>query len=132
MSMSQGLEVRVPLIDHLLAKKVLALPGAWKLNGSGPKTLLVQMLANTLPSEIVHRPKRGFTLPFEHWLRAELRSEVEPVLKKKFSEGSLAGILNGSQASRIWQDFLAGTTSWTRPWSLYVLDRWCELHSLTA
>ncbi len=132
MSMSQGLEVRVPLIDHLLAKKVLALPGAWKLNGSGPKTLLVEMLANTLPTEIVHRPKRGFTLPFEHWLRAELRSEVEPVLKKKFSEGPLAGILNGSQASRIWHDFLAGTTSWTRPWSLYVLDRWCELHSLTA
>jgi asparagine synthase (glutamine-hydrolysing) len=132
MSMSQGLEVRVPLIDHLLAKKVLALPGAWKLNGSGPKTLLVEMLANTLPSEIVHRPKRGFTLPFEHWLRGELRSEVEPVLVKKFGEGPLAGILNGSQASRIWQDFLEGTTSWTRPWSLYVLDRWCELHSLTA
>jgi len=132
MSMSQGLEVRVPLIDHLLAKEVLALPGACKLNGSGPKTLLVEMLANTLPSEIVHRPKRGFTLPFEHWLRGELRAEVEPVLAKKFSEGPLAGILNGSQASRIWQDFLEGTTSWTRPWSLYVLDRWCELHSLTA
>jgi asparagine synthase (glutamine-hydrolysing) len=132
MSMSQGLEVRVPLIDHLLTKKVLALPGACKLNGSGPKPLLVEMLANTLPREIVHRPKRGFTLPFEHWLRGELRSDVEPVLVKKFGEGRLAGILNGSQASRIWQDFLEGKTSWTRPWSLYVLDRWCELHSLTA
>jgi asparagine synthase (glutamine-hydrolysing) len=132
MSMSQGLEVRVPLIDHLLAKKVLAIPGAWKLNGSGPKTLLVKMLADTLPREIVHRPKRGFTLPFEHWLRGELRAEVEPVLEKKFGDGPLAGILNGSQASRIWRDFLEGTTSWTRPWSLYILDRWCELHSLTV
>jgi asparagine synthase (glutamine-hydrolysing) len=90
------------------------------------------MLTDTLPSEIVHRSKRGFTLPFEHWLRGELRAEVEPVLAKKFGDGPLAAILNGNQASRIWQDFLEGTTSWTRPWSLYVLDRWCELHSLTA
>ena len=132
MSMSQGLEVRVPLIDHRLAKEVLALPGSWKLNGRGPKTLLVKMLTDTLPSEIVHRSKRGFTLPFEHWLRGELRAEVEPVLAKKLGDGPLAAILNGNQASRIWQDFLEGTTSWTRPWSLYVLDRWCELHSLTA
>jgi asparagine synthase (glutamine-hydrolysing) len=131
MSMSQGLEVRVPLIDHQIAKAVLALLGAWKLNGSGPKTLLVEMLANTLPDEIVHRPKRGFTLPFEPWLRGELRAEVEPVLQKS-SDGPLAQVLSGKEIGRIWQDFLDGKTSWTRPWSLYVLDRWCELHSLTA
>ena len=63
MSMSQGLEVRVPLIDHRLAKAVLALPGEWKLNGT-PKKLLVEALAGSLPDEIVHRPKRGFTLAF--------------------------------------------------------------------
>jgi asparagine synthase (glutamine-hydrolysing) len=131
MSMSQGLEVRVPLIDHQIAKAVLALPGAWKLNGSCPKTLLVEMLANTLPDEIVHRPKRGFTLPFEHWLRGELRPEVEPVMKK-FREGPLSGVLDEKQVSHIWQDFVEGKTSWTRPWSLYVLERWCELHSLMA
>jgi asparagine synthase (glutamine-hydrolysing) len=132
MSMSQGLEVRVPLIDHQLAKTVLALPGAWKVNGDAPKALLVEMLANTLPDEIVHRPKRGFTLPFEHWLRGELRPEVELVLVKKFREGPLSGVLDGKRVSRIWQDFLEGKTSWTRPWSLYVLDRWCELNALTA
>src|SRR5579863_105742 len=132
MSMSQGLEVRVPLIDHQLAKTVLALPGAWKVNGDAPKPLLVEMLANSLPDEIVHRPKRGFTLPFEHWLRAELRPEVEAVLLQRFSEGPLSGVLDARQVGRIWQDFLEGKTSWTRPWSLYVLDRWCELHALTA
>jgi asparagine synthase (glutamine-hydrolysing) len=131
-SMSQGLEVRVPLIDHQLAKTVLALPGAWKVNGDAPKPLLVEMLANSLPDEIVHRPKRGFTLPFEHWLRAELRPEVEAVLLQRFSDGPLSGVLDAKQVGRIWQDFLDGKTSWTRPWSLYVLDRWSELHSLTA
>ena len=128
MSMSQGLEVRVPLIDHQLAKTVLALPGHWKVNGT-PKKLLVDALAGSLPEEIVHRPKRGFTLPFEHWLRQELRSEVEPVLDaKRISDGPLGGFLDGEQVRRIWQDFLHGTVSWSRPWSLYVLQRWCELH----
>jgi asparagine synthase (glutamine-hydrolysing) len=128
MSMSQGLEVRVPLIDHQLAKAVLALPGAWKLNSSTPKTLLVAALANSLPDDIVHRPKRGFTLPFEQWLRGDLRPEVEPVLEKKISQGPLAGLLDPNEVRRVWHDFLRGATSWTRPWSLYVLQRWCELH----
>ena len=128
MSMSQGLEVRVPLIDHRLAKAVLALPGQWKLNGT-PKKLLVGALAGSLPDEIVHRPKRGFTLPFEHWMRQELRAEIEPVLgAKRISNGPLGGWLDGEQVRRIWQDFLEGTVSWSRPWSLYVLQRWCELH----
>lgn len=128
MSMSQGLEVRVPLIDHQLAKTVLALPGAWKMNGHTPKSLLVGALKDPLPDNIVHRPKRGFTLPFEHWLRGELRAEVEPVLTKKFGDGPLAAVLNGDAVRGVWQDFLKGATSWTRPWSLYVLHRWCELH----
>ncbi|MBZ5679389.1 MAG: asparagine synthase (glutamine-hydrolyzing) [Acidobacteriia bacterium] len=127
MSMSQGLEVRVPLIDHQLAKTVLALPGAEKLNGDTPKRLLVGALENSLPDQIVHRPKRGFTLPFEHWLRGELRHEVEPVLKR-LGDGPLGGVLDRSQVHGVWQDFLRGATSWSRPWSLYVLERWCELH----
>jgi asparagine synthase (glutamine-hydrolysing) len=132
MSMSQGLEVRVPLIDHRLAKTVLALPGAWKL-GHAPKQLLVGALDNSLPHEIVHRAKRGFALPFEHWLRQELRSEVEPVLRgKRISQGPLGGLLDAGRVQQVWQDFLCGEISWSRPWSLYVLQRWCEEHSLFA
>jgi asparagine synthase (glutamine-hydrolysing) len=128
MSMSQGLEVRVPLIDHQLAKGVLSLPGAWKLNGT-PKKLLVNALLGSLPDEIVHRPKRGFTLPFEHWLRQELRAEIEPVLgRKRIGEGPLGGLLDANYVDNIWREFLRGETSWSRPWSLYVLQRWCELH----
>jgi asparagine synthase (glutamine-hydrolysing) len=128
MSMSQGLEVRVPLIDHQLAKAVLAIPGEWKLNGT-PKKLLVEALSGSLPDEIVHRPKRGFTLPFEHWMRQEFRPEIEPVLaKKRISHGPLGELLDATQVENVWKDFLNGETSWSRPWSLYVLQRWCELH----
>jgi asparagine synthase (glutamine-hydrolysing) len=128
MSMSQGLEVRVPLIDHQLAKTVLALPGQSKL-GATPKKLLVGALAGSLPDEIVRRPKRGFTLPFEHWMRQELRSEIEPVLmKERISSGPLGELLDGGQVEQVWKGFLSGETSWSRPWSLYIMQSWCELH----
>ncbi|MGA2099662.1 MAG: asparagine synthase (glutamine-hydrolyzing) [Candidatus Sulfotelmatobacter sp.] len=132
MSMSQGLEVRVPLIDHLLAKTVLGLPGKWKLNGT-PKKLLVGALGGSLPDEIVHRPKRGFTLPFEHWMRQELRAEIEPVLAaKRIDEGPLGALVSGGGVEQIWKNFLDGSVSWSRPWALYVLQRWCELHSVSS
>ena len=126
MSMAHGLEVRVPLLDHHLARKVLALPGPWKMNGI-PKPLLVRAIGDTLPNQIVRRRKRGFTLPFEHWLRDELRAGVEPNLRK-IPAGPLGMLLNDKGVRDVWKNFLCGTTSWSRPWSLYVLQRWCELH----
>lgn len=132
MSMSQGLEVRVPLIDHQLAKRVMGLPGALKMSRT-PKTLLVGALEGSLPDEIVHRPKRGFTLPFEHWMRQELRPEIESRLSvAKVSAGPLCSVLEGTAVERIWNSFLTGKVSWTRPWSLYVLQRWCELQNVAA
>ncbi len=132
MSMSQGLEVRVPLIDHHLAKTVMRIPGSAKM-GSTPKRLLVDALAGSLPDDIIHRPKRGFTLPFEQWMRQELRQEIEPLLRaKRLAEGPLGSLLDGKETEHVWNDFLAGRTSWTRPWSLYVLQRWCELQNVCA
>jgi asparagine synthase (glutamine-hydrolysing) len=132
MSMSQGLEVRVPLIDHELARAVMALPGKWKLNGT-PKKLLVDALAGSLPHDIVHRPKRGFTLPFEHWMRQELRQEMQGGLNaKRIDDGPLGRLLNGRAVERMWTNFLAGSVSWSRPWALYVLQRWCEVYSVAA
>jgi asparagine synthase (glutamine-hydrolysing) len=126
MSMAHGLEVRVPLIDHQLAQRVLALPGSWKLDGIRPKPLLVRALAGQLPDKIVRRAKRGFTLPFEHWLRdTTMRPIVEESLRK-IGDGVLGSLISGSAARNVWQDFLNGRTSWSRPWSLYVLQGWCE------
>jgi asparagine synthase (glutamine-hydrolysing) len=131
MSMAHGLEVRVPLIDHQLARRILALPGAWKLDATTPKPLLVKALRGQLPDKIVHRPKRGFTLPFEHWLRDALR----PALEKSFdgiADSPLGKIVSAPAARQIWSDFLHGKTSWSRPWALYVLQLWCDRHSMTS
>ena len=125
MSMAHGLEVRVPLIDHRLAEQAMRLPGAWKMSKAEPKPLLVGALRGALPESIVHRPKRGFTLPFERWVREALRPEVEGALRK-ISDGALGSEWSGQAATSVWNDFVSGKTSWTRPWALFVAQRWCE------
>src|SRR5579872_3424864 len=127
MSMAHGLEVRVPLIDSQLARRILALPGSWKLDEIMPKPLLVRALAGQLPEKIIHRPKRGFTLPFEHWLRNALHSAAEASFDR-IHDGPLAEMIDAPAAQRVWKDFMQGKTSWSRPWALFVLQSWCEHH----
>jgi len=95
MSMAHGLAVRMPLLDHMLAEQLMALPGSAKLNPDRPKPVLVDSLNGALPAKIVHRPKRGFTLPFEHWVRQSLRPQVESALTKSI-DGPLGAVLHSS------------------------------------
>jgi asparagine synthase (glutamine-hydrolysing) len=127
MSMAHGLELRVPLVDSRVASHLQSLPGEWKMHSRIPKPLLVRALERKLPDSVVYRPKRGFTLPFEHWFRDELRATVESSLSGR-AESSLGSFLNTSAIREVWEDFLGGKTSWSRPWSLYVLNQWCDAH----
>jgi asparagine synthase (glutamine-hydrolysing) len=123
MSMAHGLELRVPFLDKALVETCFRIPGEKKLQGDLPKGLLLASLGVELPKEIVNRPKRGFTLPFEQWLRGEMRPVVEDVLL----QGNWDPISVDTCAVReVWTRFLAGETSWSRPWSLFVLKRWCD------
>jgi asparagine synthase (glutamine-hydrolysing) len=127
MSMTHGLEVRVPLIDHKLIEYLFNLPGTLKMNARIPKCLLTNATEGLLPDEIIHRTKRGFTLPFEHWLKDELRNEVESTLLD-VRKNSSDEFLNPEGVKELWQAFLNGRTSWSRPWALYVLEQWCKLY----
>ena len=123
MSMAHGLELRVPFLDRALVEACFRIPGDKKLQGDSPKSLLLASLGVELPREIVNRPKRGFTLPFERWLRGEMRQPVETAL---LGTGADHASLNREAVREVWKRFLAGETSWSRPWSLFVLARWCE------
>jgi asparagine synthase (glutamine-hydrolysing) len=123
MSMAHGLEVRVPFLDRALVEACFRIPGNRKLQGALPKSLLLASLGVELPREIVDRPKRGFTLPFEQWLRGEMRQPLETVM---LGSGPEHASLNRNAVRDVWNRFLAGKTSWSRPWSLFVLARWCE------
>src|SRR5258708_11768324 len=120
MSMAHGLELRVPFLDRTLVEACFQIPGKRKLEGQSPKSLLLSSLGVELPPEIVNRPKRGFTLPFERWLRGEMRLVIEPALLKNDS------FLRTGAVRSVWNRFLAGETSWSRPWALFVLHHWCE------
>lgn len=126
MSMRHSLEVRVPFLDLPLVEYVLSLSAEEKSWRKRPKWLLVQALKDVLPPEIVVRPKRTFTFPWDNWLRGALRERVA----KGIAEWSpaLAEYIDRGFALGVWKEFLEGRTSWSRPWSLFVLNEWVKGH----
>jgi asparagine synthase (glutamine-hydrolysing) len=131
MSMAHGLELRVPLIDHRLAETLFSIPGSRKLSRTIPKPLLVGAVRSELPDQIIHRKKQGFTFPFEHWLRNQMRDEVEQSIAH-IADGPLQGAIEPAAAMQVWNDFQRGRTSWSRPWSLHVLQCWCERNQVST
>lgn len=123
MSMAHSLELRVPFLDRALVEACLRIPGDKKLQGDSPKSLLLASLGVALPREIVNRPKCGFTLPFERWLHGEMRPLIEDALIKNNWDQTL---ISSGGVQEVWNRFFAGETSWSRPWSLFVLKHWCE------
>jgi asparagine synthase (glutamine-hydrolysing) len=126
MSMGVSLEVRNPFLDHRLWEYVLPLAGRLKLDPKLPKPLLLRAAGKRLPSEIYLRPKMGFTLPFERWMRDGLGQKVEHTLlnDQLGKEGPLAR----RAVADVWKAFLASKISWSRPWALFVLKQWVHRH----
>jgi asparagine synthase (glutamine-hydrolysing) len=122
MSMAVSLEVRNPFLDYRLWEYVLPLAGRLKLDRKLPKPLLLRAAGQRLPSEIYLRRKMGFTLPFERWMRNGLRSEVGSELVS--SRDADKRPLEQPEVEKVWRAFLAGKTSWSRPWALFVLKEW--------
>lgn len=133
MSMAHSLEVREPLLDHVLVEALAGIPGRLKLNRgrSGcSKAMLVDALPVKLPNAILHRPKMGFVFPWEHWLRGELRSRVSAILYDA-SAAAAAG-LNGQSVRRLWEDYLERKPGirYTDVLSLAHLLHWVRRHRL--
>ena len=119
-SMAHGLEVRVPFVDHRLAGTV------WPALGHHPhllegKRLLHQSLP-ALPQDVAGRPKRGFTLPFDAWMRGGLR---ETSLRGIESAVAL-GWVNARAAAAVWGDWERGRAHWSRAWGLSVLGQFLQ------
>jgi asparagine synthase (glutamine-hydrolysing) len=124
MSMRHSLEVRVPFLDSALVEYMLSLPESQKLDRNQPKALLIAALGDLLPQELLVQPKRTFTFPWENWLRGALRDRVAAGLSDWAP--ALDAVISGDDARQIWSDFLVGKTTWSRPWSLYVLNEWVK------
>jgi asparagine synthase (glutamine-hydrolysing) len=79
-TMANSLELRVPLLDHVVLEFAASLPVEFKVRGNETKRILKATFAKSLPEEILKRKKAGFPVPYESWLRGELKAKVEEVL----------------------------------------------------
>jgi asparagine synthase (glutamine-hydrolysing) len=127
MSMAHSLEVRPVFLDHALVEYVLSLPAGVRLD---KKRLLLEATRGLMPeglfSELLGRPKRTFTFPFARWLGGELRAQIEETFEPARMEAT--GVLNARTTQALWRRYLRSPAAvgWSRIWSLYVLQRWCE------
>lgn len=126
MSMAHSLEVRVPLLDPDLVEFMFSIPGEMKLDRIQPKPLLTWPLADLIPEECIYRPKRGFELPFEVWLRKTLKGKIEGSL----CNGPDDGIFSHKGMQSLWQAFEAGHLTWSRVWAIYVLKYWLTTNNV--
>src|SRR5690606_1677909 len=104
-SMSHSLEARVPLLDHRVVAFAYRLPVAWKVRGGRGKGILRQVLARYLPPEMIDRPKSGFGVPVDEWLRGPLRPWAEDLLT---SEALEAAGLHAAPIRARWAEHLSG------------------------
>jgi asparagine synthase (glutamine-hydrolysing) len=131
-SMAASLEQRVPLVDQTLFQAVDRLPEAVRYSPVGAKALLRRVGLRGLDPALFDRPKSGFVLPFDRWIRAGLRQVMDETMRDP-AAAALAGLAPGA-VLRLWQGFLDGRSGiyWSRVWALYVLIRWCQRNDVRA
>jgi asparagine synthase (glutamine-hydrolysing) len=132
MSMAHSLEVRPVFLDHELMEYTFSLPAPLRMQ---KKKLLLNAMRRLMEpaayEEIVARPKRGFVFPYARWLSADLRPAVEAAFTT--DRLSAVGVLNPGAVQSVWRRFVAhpARVGWSRVWSLFVLQRWCETMKVT-
>jgi len=122
-SMAVSLEARVPFLDHRVVEFSLKLPLHFKIRGGSSKWILREVLHKYVPPEIVRRPKMGFGVPIDRWLRGPLREWAEDLLSVK----SLAqhGLLNVELIRRKWREHLAHVRNWQYLlWDVLIFQFW--------
>ncbi len=129
-SMAHALEVRAPLLDHVVVEWMAGLPGHLKLRGLRGKRLLRQIAKGKIPDSIIARRKKGFALPVDHWFRGELRGMAHDLL---LAPG--AGTRDYVERARV-ADLLAeqdrGAHHGEQLWNLAVLELWLRERSSEA
>ena len=121
-SMAVSLETRCPLLDHRVAEFALGLPLHMKTGGGVGKLPLRRLLRKRVPVELTDRPKMGFGVPLDQWLRGPLRERMDAAVNGRVLK-ELG--LDAAPAQALWREFLAGRVHRTdRLWSLFALAEW--------
>jgi asparagine synthase (glutamine-hydrolysing) len=129
-SSSLSFELRSPLSDARLIEELNRLPDARKFLPVGYKPLLRRYGLEGLDPKLFDRPKSGFVMPFDKWIRKNLGQVMNTVMRDE--RLAAAAGLNGEAVNRLWQAFQQGAPGlyWTRVWAVYILIRWCQRHGV--
>ena len=130
-SMECSLEVRVPLLDHLVIEALFQLPAERRFVPVREKPLLREAAMWDLPDYIFDRPKLGFELPLDVWCRHGVRSRVATTLENRELCASVG--LNPDTVRDLWLGYQGGVPGlyWSRIWAIFVLLWWCESHGVS-
>ena len=125
-SMAASVEQRLPLVDAEVFACVERLPDAQRFEPVGRKAALRRIGLAGLPTELFERPKQGFVLPYDRWIRKGLRRALDEALR---DEGAAkAAGLRPQAVRQLWEAFLGGAPGlyWSRIWAIFVLIRWTQ------
>jgi asparagine synthase (glutamine-hydrolysing) len=122
MTMANSLELRVPLLDHKLLEFAATLPSNFKVRGLTTKYIAKRALAKQVPTEVLQRRKAGFPVPYENWLRTDLRDSIHDVLLDRETIGR--GYFRKSAIEKLLRQNLESGAHAKDIFSLLVLELW--------
>jgi asparagine synthase (glutamine-hydrolysing) len=130
-SMAASIEQRLPLVDQALFQAVDQVPEQERYQPIRRKGMLRRIGLRGLDPALFERPKTGFVLPFDRWIREGLGKELDGTFRDSSAVRAVG--LQPDAVLRLWTAYQAGAPGlyWSRVWALYVLVRWCQRHGIT-
>jgi asparagine synthase (glutamine-hydrolysing) len=113
------------MLDHRLVEFAWTIPHNFKVFNNSSKWILKEILARYVPLEITNRPKMGFGVPIDHWLKGSLKEWANDLLN--YDKINQDGILNPVVVQKYWNQHISGQYNWRDPlWTVLMFQSWLE------